>query len=159
MAAAYFCGTSTWTTCCDDTWAHWLTTAETSTATVAWGAWTTAEEKARLVAERAEQEVADRRAEELLLGALDAEQKAEYALDKSFHVRDRWGRRYRIRRAWSGHVARVNDSGKEVERFCIHPRIRVPLPDNQLLAKLMIETDEDQFRRTANVTQLVAGAN
>lgn len=131
----------------------------------------TAEERAereRLAAERAEparvaeekrkadEEAADKRAEELLVAALDAEQREEYARDKSFHVRARTGRRYRIRRAWSGHVARVDD-GREVERLCAHPRIRVPLPDNQLVAKLMLETDEEMFRRIANITPLGVG--
>lgn len=102
-----------------------------------------------------EQKTADARAEELLLSALDEEQKAEYRKDKSFHVRNpKSGRRYRIRRAWSGHVERIGDHGRPVERLCAHPRVQVPLPDNQLIAKLMIETDEDQFRRLANVTPM-----
>lgn len=106
------------------------------------------------VKRKADEEAADTRAEELLVASLDADQKAEYARDKSFHTRDRQGRRYRIRRAWSGHVTRLNDAGKETERFCIHPGVQVPLPDNQLLAKLMIEADEERFFRTANVTRL-----
>lgn len=121
-------------------------------------------EAERLAAEeakrKAEEEVADKRAEELLVAALDAEQKAEYAKDKTFCVRTRTGRRYRIRRAWSGHVARLGDCGREVERLCAHPSNRVPLPDNMLIAKLMLDTDEDRFRKVANISPLVpAGAN
>ncbi len=123
------------------------------------------EERKRLKAEAdkraAEEAAADKRAEELLLSALDAEQKAEYARDQSFHVRaPRTGRRYRIRRGWAGHVERVEGNNR-LERLCIHPVSRVPLPDNQLIAKLMIESDEESFRKTANITPLAepVGAN
>jgi len=108
---------------------------------------------------RAEEEAADKRAEELLVAHLDAEQREEYRRDRSFQTRDRHGRRYRIHRAWSGHVTRLDDAGRPVERFCIHPSVRVPLPDNQLLAKLMLETDPETFRKTANVTPMPAGVN
>ncbi len=111
-------------------------------------------EARRLAAEAAEREEADRRAEELLVAHLDDEQKAEYAADKSFRVTARGGRRYRIHRLWSGHVTRLGDDGRPVERLCAHPRVTVPLPDNQLLAKLMLENDPEAFHRVANATAL-----
>lgn len=111
-----------------------------------------ADEEARVAAEKrkADEAAADKVAEELLLQHLDADQKAEYAKDKSFHVRTRTGRRYRVRRAWGGHVERIGDCGRAVERFCVHPCELVPLPDNQLIAKIMLECDEDNFTRIAN---------
>ena len=108
----------------------------------------------RIAAEKKAKEdaIADKRAEELLLSCLDAEQRQEYAKDKAFHVRCKLGRRYHIHRSWSGHVARVSDTGKVFERLCAHPTTRVPLPDNMLAAKLMLETDPEHFRRIANIT-------
>ena len=136
----------------------------------------TAEEKARLAEEqrclaeerariaelfrkqeeerRKEAEAALKRAEGLLMEFLDPYQQEEYAKDKSFHVKGADGERYKVRHAWSGHVDRVNEKGKVVERFCIHPRESVPIPDNQLVAKLMLETNPAEFRKKANVTQV-----
>jgi len=176
-----WCGDDDWTcnTATTTAWRTWTTAASGSTYTIARAPKPrplTPEEQARADedhrkwreqeaarrAERDRQEAerkrleaeADKRAEELLLAHLDAEQKKEYAKDKTFHVRCRHGRRYRIHRAWSGHVTRLNEQNRPVERFCIHPRESVPLPDNQLLAKLMLETDPDHFRKVANVSAL-----
>lgn len=169
-----------------NTTTNWTTANTATNSTAVWGGWVrvaelTAEQKAQWEAAalaRAEEnarrqaewekqeearkkaeEEANKRAEELLTSQLDAEQKEEYRRDKAFTVRCRQGRRYRIRRAWSGHVSRIDDKGKEVERFCIHPRERVPLPDNQLLAKLLLESDPDHFLKTANRHAVPAGAN
>ena len=109
-----------------------------------------AEEKKR----RQEAEVARDRAERLLQDHLDAEQRKQYARDKSFRVLGADGATYDIRPGWAGHVSKLGADGKEDERFCIHPREEVPIPDNQLIAKLMLETDPVGFRRIANVTRL-----
>lgn len=108
----------------------------------------------RLAEETAKRIAAEKRAEELLLSQLSKEQRKEYREKKSFKVVGKDGHRYDIGPRWSGHVERLNDKGKPVERFCIHPRVQVPVADNQLLAKLMLETDPDQFRKVANVTPL-----
>lgn len=154
-----------WTTCAGVTSSPAYTVARHATPPVI-----TPEERARLDAEvkrRAEEyavaeaarKEADKRAEELLVAHLDGEQKKQYRRDRSFTMRARDGRRYRVRRAWSGHVSRLDDAGKEVERLCCHPKVAVPLPDNQLFAKLMLETDPEQFLRTANRHPVPAGAN
>ncbi len=114
------------------------------------------EERARLQAEadKARKE-ADERAENLLKRHLTRTQLRQYRRDRSFCMRGRDGHEYRIRRAWGGHIERLGDGGKAVERFCIHPTFEVPLPDNQLIAKLMLETNPEEVRRIANVTALV----
>lgn len=132
--------------------------AEQARAAAEWEAGRPERERKEAERKKAEQE-ANRRAEELLTSQLNTEQKQEYAKDHSFTVRCRQGRRYRIRRAWSGHVSRIDDAGKEVERFCIHPREAVPLPDNQLFAKLLLEHDPEHFLKTANRHPVPAGAN
>lgn len=109
-----------------------------------------AEAKAAEAERKKKEEEADKRAEELLVAQLDGEQRKQYRRDRTFFMRARDGRRYHVRRGWSGHVSRVDDAGKELERFCIHPRVCVPLPDNQLVAKLMLETDPEMFLKTAN---------
>ncbi len=112
-------------------------------------------EKERIRAEEARKqaEEAAARAEKLLLEMLDKQQRKEYAKDKSFHVVGQDGEKYKIKHGWSGHVERVV-KGKSVERFCIHPRVQVPVQDNQLLAKLMLETDPVGFKKIANRTEL-----
>ena len=103
-----------------------------------------------------QQAEADKRAERLLHSQLSGRQRRQYRRDKSFIVTGKDGHTYKIERAWSGHVFRLDSRNRKIERFCIHPEISVPLPDNQLAAKLMLEADPEQFRRIANVTQLVA---
>lgn len=116
-------------------------------------------EAARVAAEKAarEAELAKAKAEKLLHELLDAEQKKQYAESKTFDVIGADSERYRVRDGWAGHVERIKD-GKPIERFCIHPRERVPEADNQLIAKLMLETDPAGFRKIANVTRLLQPA-
>jgi hypothetical protein len=102
------------------------------------------------------EKAANERAEKLLLSNLTGRQRRQYQKNKTFTVKGRDGNRYRINPKWAGHVERLNDRFKPVERFCIHPVDQVPVPDNQLVAKLMLETDPARFRQIANVTQLAA---
>lgn len=115
-----------------------------------------AEEQAKKAEERARKaEEARERAEELLRQLLDEQQRQEYDQDKSFHVVGADGERYRVRHNWAGHVDRVDAEGRPVERFCIHPEQQVPLADNQLIAKLMLEVEPERFRQIANMTRLI----
>jgi hypothetical protein len=122
-----------------------------------------AEEERELRAAEAKkkEDEADRRAEELLLAHLSAEQRQEYTKDKSFSVRCARGRRYRVHRAWGGHVTRLDEKDRPVERLCLHPRDKVPLPDNQLIAKLLLETDPERLHKIAyaSAVPLPAGAD
>jgi hypothetical protein len=130
--------------------------------------------RARVDAERAERLAAERKAEALLLRHLTAAQREEYLRDGSFTVRMDDGRRYRIRKGWSGNVDHfeapkigqvlerdggsivpaANGAPRQVERLCIHPRELVPHCDNMLAQKLLLEADEAEFRRIANITRV-----
>lgn len=114
----------------------------------------------RLVEEEKRRKAAERRAKKLLLQCLNLEQKLSYVRTQKFRVEAPSGRVYELRRGWAGNVEELGADGKPVNMLCIHPGVRVPEEDNLLAQKLMIETDEEAFRRTANFTRLreAAGA-
>lgn len=95
---------------------------------------------------------AERRAEKLLLANLTAEQAREYeALRKSFTVIATSGKHYEIYRTRTGNVYEVNPDGNWLAQYCaVLPR-DVPLADQLLAQKLMLEYDEPRFLRTANL--------
>jgi len=97
-----------------------------------------------------ERRAADERAERLLLSSLTPEQRDDYKRRACFYLYTKSGKRYRIERGWSGNVHLVDDTGKPLHRYCAHPAIHVPEPDNMLAQKLMLETDEPAFLRVAN---------
>ena len=115
-----------------------------------------AEQAARDEQRRREQQEAQERAERLLRECLDAIQQAALDAERAFLVEVKSGRRYRIKRGQAGNVFELDQAGREVSRFCIHPTEFVPDPDVMLAQKLLLETDEAAFRRIANVTRLVA---
>jgi hypothetical protein len=111
------------------------------------------ERQAAIVAEEAEASV---RAERLLVEHLSDEQRAEYELLKRFHVIV-GDRKYRVERGWSGNVKLIEaapDGEFVVESHCIHPREQVPYEDNMLAQKLLLEADEEAFRRISNISRL-----
>lgn len=114
------------------------------------------EEAYRLAeAERAKkQREADARAEELLRRHLTLRQRRAYRRDRAFTVRARDGTSYRIKHGWAGNVEELNRAGRPVARLCIHPRESVPVADNLLAQKFMLETDPEAFRKIANRTVL-----
>lgn len=169
-----------------DHWIGTTSTATTTTTTTIWTGWTSGtgdtlsrpvvvahrraqtpeelevlrqrqqEYEDRIRREREEKDAADKRAEELLVEHLNGRQRRQYRKDKSFTMVGRDGNRYRVTRAWGGHVLRISKGGKPLERWCVHPDRTVPLPDNQLIAKLMLETNPEEYRRIANVTPMAA---
>lgn len=104
-------------------------------------------------ATRQEKIAATRKAEDMLKSMLDDRQRSSYSETASFEVLvTRTGeiRRYLVERDWAGNVFRVDQHGRKIERFCIHPEKQIPLPDNMLAQKLLLEADEQTFLRTAN---------
>ncbi len=92
----------------------------------------------------------DRRAEELLRGALTEEQyqalaRAGYLAIESRLVPDRV---YQIRR--QGPVE-VHEHGQYQSSLCLQPLIPLPASDVILLHKLLLEGDEQRYIDTANV--------
>lgn len=168
----------------DSVWDGWVLTdtgTSSATGTIVWTTWTDkveetkAQKRARLKREaevaaqweqqrverearaaelRVEQEAAVVKAEVLLREHLAAPQRAEYDRLKEFLVKAQSGRTYKIKKGWSGNVELLDDEGKAIIRFCIHPSEQCPDQDNMLAQKFLLETDEEAFNKIANKTQL-----
>lgn len=99
--------------------------------------------------------LARERAKNLLEQSLSAEQLEELKQKDCFHVEsisaDGTRRRYQIRRGTHGNVKLLGANGQPLESLCIQPP-DVPVEDAMLAQKLMLETDEAEFRRIANIS-------
>ena len=84
------------------------------------------------------------RAEALLWAWLSPAQRRQYRARRWFEVTTASGRRYRILR---GGVVRVDPRGSG---YCIEATTPVPLADEMLANKLLLETDERRFLATAH---------
>jgi len=87
---------------------------------------------------------AARRAEALLVGWLSSDQRAQYRRRGWFEVRTAAGHRYGI---WPGRVVRLDVRGAG---YCIEATTPVPVADEMLANKLLLETDEGRFLATAH---------
>lgn len=114
----------------------------------------------RLNAEQDARLQADRKAEALLKTMLTADQRCQYESGLRYFdvltTKDGKTRRYRIEHGWAGNVFLMDDNGRPIERFCIHPALKVPVADNLIAQKLLLETDEEKFLSIANKTVLRA---
>lgn len=100
---------------------------------------------------------AQRAAEELLVANLTKEQREMFQKTKKFHVITEGGNRYEVDTTGrAGNVKLLDDKGKPIESHCIHHSCGTPTPncDNALAQKLMLETDEKEFRRIANIARI-----
>ena len=112
-------------------------------------------------ARRAEEErrkqneaLANKRSLAILSHHLTDEQRQEYIIKRLFHFEAKSGRVYRLQEGTHGNVFAV-ENGKDVERFCIQPSdSRLPKPDVVLAQLLMLKTNEEEFRRIANISNL-----
>jgi hypothetical protein len=84
------------------------------------------------------------RAEALLWAWLSPAQRSQYRARRWFEVTTTSGRRYRILR---GGVVRVRPRGSA---YCIEATSSVPVADEMLANKLLLETDERRFLATAH---------
>jgi hypothetical protein len=87
---------------------------------------------------------ARRRAEALLWAWLSPAQRRQYRARRWFEVTTTSGRRYRILR---GGVVRLGPRGSG---YCIEATSPVPVADEMLANKLLLETDERRFLATAH---------
>jgi SNF2 family DNA or RNA helicase len=129
------------------TWGYWATNDSVSISPVS------EEEYRERERQRAE---AEDKAEKILAENLDEEQKKVYAERKVIPITTAKGRKYLIKRGRVGNVYRIDERGKEVEKFCIHPDEAVPDQDCMLAQLLWLRWMEDEFLRVANKTQLAA---
>lgn len=122
---------------------------------------------ARIAAERAEvlrraneqaalRKAATARARALLLSMLNTRQREQLHQHEFFDVIAKNSKkRYRIHQGTHGNVRLLDDSDREVTRYCGQPN-GVPTEDAMLAQKLQIEHDEAEFIRLANATRMVA---
>lgn len=87
---------------------------------------------------------AGRRADALLWAWLSPAQRKQYQARRWFEVTTASGRRYRVLR---GGVVRVRPRGSG---YCIEATSPVPVADEMLANKLLLETDERRFLATAH---------
>lgn len=108
---------------------------------------------------RQRRESADAQADRLLGFVLSEAQRKQYKRDRAFDVivgRTGETRRYRIKYGWAGNVYVIDERGREIEKLCIHPDAQIPIADNLIAQKLLLESNEAEFRRIANKTRLAA---
>jgi hypothetical protein len=84
------------------------------------------------------------RAEALLMAWLSTDQRAQYLSRGRFEVTTAAGHRYRV---CPGGVVRLNPRGWA---YCIEATTPVPVADELLAFKLLLETDEPLFLATAH---------
>jgi hypothetical protein len=87
---------------------------------------------------------ARQRAEELLLAWLSPEQRMQYRTAGRFEATTAAGHRYRV---CPGGVVRLDPRGWA---YCIEATTPVPVADELLAFKLLLETDEPRFLATAH---------
>ncbi len=93
---------------------------------------------------RARRRQAETRAEALLLGWLSPGQRAQYHSRGWFEVTTLTGHRYGV---WPRKVVRL-DARRSA--YCIESMSWVPVADEMLAKKLLLETDERRFLATAH---------
>jgi hypothetical protein len=100
------------------------------------------------------------RARNLLMQMLNADQKKELEEKNLFHLtvhsRDGSMKVYRIEYGYAGNVKLLGNDGQPVKRYCIHADYRLPYEDQMLAQKMLLEANEPEFLRIANMTQLRA---
>jgi hypothetical protein len=116
----------------------------------------------RSARQRQLKEQAEKRAQQLLMSMLTPEQRIELEEKKYFHLtvfdQDGSQRTYRIERGYSGNVKLLGADGQPDKRYCIHADYRLPYEDQMLAQKLLLECNEAEFLRIANMTRLRAAA-
>lgn len=99
------------------------------------------------------QRLANKRARWLLLCNLNKVQRSEYRKENHFHVITPGGHTYRVDYGKTGNVKLIEE-GHIRESLCIHPVEYVPYEDVMLGQKLLLDNNEEQFRRIANITRI-----
>lgn len=100
---------------------------------------------------------AEKRAEELLDAALTKRQRRQLRTHRYFTVESKTSkRRYRIHagKGRHGNIEEVDEAGRSVRQLCCAPTGKIPEADALLGQKLYLEHAEEEFRRTANITEL-----
>lgn len=99
---------------------------------------------------RVAREEAEQKAEALLLMHLDRKQRKSYQKDHFFEVLSQSGKHYRVNFFRNRNVLEMDDAKRKVASYCIVPRENIPLADQLLIQKLMLQYQENDFLRIAN---------
>jgi len=161
------------TTYINDPWWNWNTNTTGTASSATWNQWQIRQDRWEIRQEyrplvdreparprvyarpKEDIELARRKGEQLLMEHLTPEQKAMYRRLKKFRVISSEGKVYELDATKQWHnVFELDDKGKRVNEFCIYQTGQGPLPDNHLGQKLLLEADEAEFKRIANMTQL-----
>jgi hypothetical protein len=121
------------------------------------------EEEMQAARERAEQAAkemgeARKRAHALLLEHLTPAQRETFEKNKWFIVEGgKTGKRFKIfSNGYAGNVHELDAHDKMVNRLCCHANAGIPLEDQLLTQKVLLEWDEEHFYKTANITRIAA---
>lgn len=102
----------------------------------------------------AKRQAADERAEKLLVSILSTSQREQYTAERRFTVHLPNGNRYMVRKGRHGNIERIDEQGKRIENLCVHVAPHeIPDCDNMAAQKLMLETNEPELRRIANISR------
>lgn len=121
------------------------------------------EEEMQAARERAEQAAkemgeARKRAHALLLEHLTPAQRETFEKNKWFIVEGgKTGKRFKIfSNGYAGNVHELDAHDRMVNRLCCHANAGIPLEDQLLTQKVLLEWDEEHFYKTANITRIAA---
>jgi len=104
---------------------------------------------------RKEQKWAQKRARRLLHGNLTPQQRRELKRKGYFHVWGSKGNVYRIASLFPFNVRLVGCAKRSRIYFCLEAEDpEVPVEDVMLAQKLLLESDEGEFLRTANMAYM-----
>ena len=102
-----------------------------------------------------QQKQARKRARKLLKASLDAEQRRELKRKGYFHVSGSRGNVYRVASRFPFNVRLAGYAKPSRVFFCLEAEDPlVPVEDVMLAQKLMLEQDEGEFLRVANMTYI-----
>lgn len=108
----------------------------------------------RMRQHKAKREAAEQRAEMLLMSILSTAQQAQYKAERRFTVHLPNGHSYRVKKGRHGNIERINDRGVRIENLCVHVAPpEIPDCDNMAAQKLLLEHNEPELRRIANIAQ------
>lgn len=89
----------------------------------------------------------------LLKSLLTDAERIELEQHSRITVTAQSGEVYRLAMGRSGNILRIKHNGP-VEKLCVHPIMDVPYADVLIAQKLLLENDEKEFRRLANITPI-----
>lgn len=102
----------------------------------------------------AKRKAANDRAETLLMSILSSAQRDQYKAERRFTVHLPNGNHYMIRQGRHGNIERIDEDGKRLENLCVHVAdYNIPDADNCAAQKLLLECNEPELRRIANITR------